>query len=76
MGTRTVWVECRLGENEYPCFFPGHNLQHARARALKFFGSLSIPEDDLIIKEYIPRRKIVTPRKRRKLLARKVLFGK
>ena len=73
MGTKTVWVECRNGVDGEPFWFPGHNLQHATARAIQSFASIAIPEQELEIEEYVPRKKIVTPRKHKKLRAKHLI---
>ena len=73
MSSKTVWVECRLGESGLPCFFPGHNLFHAKAKSVQFFESLSIPVQEVEMKEYTPRKKIVTERKRKRLRAKRLI---
>jgi len=73
MGTKTVWVECQLKADREACYFPGHNIQQATAKALEFFRSLSIPREEFTIKDYVPRKKIITPRRRKKMIAKRVL---
>lgn len=73
MGNKTVWIECRLGPEGKPFWFPGHNLQHAKAVAIESFVSLAVPPEDLVFKEYAPRKRIMTPRRRRKVLAKRAM---
>lgn len=76
METKTFWVECRLDESSNPCFFPGHNLDHAIVRAKEFFAALSIPWGDIIVREYFPRTKIVTKRKMKHKRAKHAIAGR
>lgn len=74
MESKTVWVECWVAGQ--PFWFPGHDLEHAKARAIKSFEGIAIHSEDIvIIKEYTPRRKIVTLRKHKRLRAKQLLLS-
>lgn len=75
MEAKTIWVKCQLDESGEPCYFPGHNLQQATAKAIRFFDSLAIPPGDYITKEHIPRKRIVTPRRLRKKKIKQMLLN-